>query len=332
MKKWYSLEKIGKTIVMKKLVLMKKPILFQGEKALLNRKNYFEGWYFKNSNDTETISFIPGIHINEKERKAFIQVITNHSSYFIDYEIEDFKFNVNPFYLKIEKNIFSPNRMQIDIQDKKQQLRIKGKIQYFHNKPIHTNIISPNIMGPFSYLPFMECNHAILSMQNFLQGEIQLNHTKINFDQGIGYIEKDWGTSFPQSYIWCQGNDFRHTKASFMLSIADIPLKVLEFKGIICVLMIGGKEYRFTTYNHTKLVNYQINEKSLTITLQKGKYQLTVESYYDISANLLAPVKGKMEKYIKESICSSLMVTLKEKDKIIFNDRSENCGLEIVGK
>ena len=315
---------------MNKLLLMKNPILFQGEKQLGTNNHYFEGWYFKNTNGKETISFIPGININENEKKAFIQVITNYTSYFISYPIEEFRFNVNPFYLQIRKNIFSPNQMQIDIQDSKQDLSISGKIKYSHHTTIHTNVVNPNIMGPFSYLPFMECNHAILSMQNSIQGEIKLNEKKMKFNQGIGYMEKDWGTSFPKSYIWCQGNDFKKTDASFMLSIADIPLKILEFKGIICVLMIDHKEYKFTTYNHTKLINYQLDEKSLSITLQRGKYQLTVQSIYDNHSKLLAPVKGKMEKTIKESISSTLMVTLKEENNTIFKDTSINCGLEIV--
>ena len=34
---------------MKKLLLIKNPKLFQGEKYINKNKNYFEGWYFKNT-------------------------------------------------------------------------------------------------------------------------------------------------------------------------------------------------------------------------------------------------------------------------------------------
>lgn len=78
-------------------------------------------------------------------------------------------------------------------------------------------------MGPFSYVPFMECNHVILSMKNNANGHININDNMLNFDNGIGYIEKDWGCSFPKKYIWCQGNNFQNPTTSFMLSIADIP-------------------------------------------------------------------------------------------------------------
>lgn len=79
---------------MKKLFLIKNPDLFQGEKYLLTNKNYFEGWYFKNTNQTEGISFIPGINIENKNKKVFIQVIIKDSSHFVNYDINDFKYLV----------------------------------------------------------------------------------------------------------------------------------------------------------------------------------------------------------------------------------------------
>lgn len=317
---------------MNKLFLIKNPDLFQGEKYLNTNKNYFEGWYFKNTNPENGISFIPGININDKGKKAFIQVITNDSSYFINYNISDFKFNFNPFSIKIGNNIFSKDGIHIDMKDKSQNLNIYGEIKYFNNKNIHTNFLNPNIMGPFSYIPFMECNHAILSMQNRAYGSIHINNKTINFNDDIGYIEKDWGCSFPKSYIWCQGNNFQKSNASFMLSIADIPFKFLNFTGIICVLIIDDMEYKFTTYNNAKLIAYDVNNNFINITLKRSYYYLNIKSTYPIGYKLSAPVKGKMEKDIFESISSLITVTLKKNNHVIFSDTSTNCGLEIVPK
>ena len=251
---------------MNKIFLMKNPDLFQGEKYLNTNKNYFEGWYFKNTNNIESISFIPGINIDGKNKRAFIQVITNHLSYVINYDIDDFKFNFEPFFIKIGGNFFSKEGIHIDIKDEVQKLDIYGDINYSNSKNINTNIFNPNIMGPFSYIPFMECNHAILSMKNNIEGSININNNKMNFNNGNGYIEKDWGCSFPKTYILSQGNSFQKTNASFMLSIADIPFKLFSFKGIICLLIIGNQEFKFTTYNNTKLITYDINNDLMNIT------------------------------------------------------------------
>ena len=315
---------------MKKLYLIKNPDVFQGEKNLSENKNYFEGWYFKNTNKENGISFIPGINVEKDNPKAFIQVITKDSSYFIDYNINEFEFNHKPFSIKIGNNLFSKEGIHIDIKDEGQNLNINGDIKYSNNKNINTDFMNPNIMGPFSYVPFMECNHAILSMNNNANGSIDINNTVLNFDDDMGYIEKDWGCSFPKTYIWCQGNNFQKTDASFMLSIANVPFKMFNFRGMICVLLINNQEYKFTTYNNSKITEYEVNDNSLNITLKKGNYSLNIQSMFEQGQKLSAPVKGKMEKDIYESINSVITVTLRQEDNIIFSDTSTNCGLEIV--
>ena len=57
-----------------------------------------------------------------------------------------------------------------------------------------------------------------------------------------------------------------------------------------------------------------------------------LETKCDSGLTLYAPVKGKMEKDILESIYAAITVTLKKDDTIIFTDTSTNCGLEIVNE
>ena len=66
-------------------------------------------------------------------------------------------------------------------------------------------------MGWYSFVPFMECNHGIVSVNHDLYGEISVNGNVIDFNNGKGYIEKDWGVSFPEAWIWIQSNNFRGT-------------------------------------------------------------------------------------------------------------------------
>lgn len=306
---------------------MQNPDVFQGSNKLNKSKNYFEGWYFKNTNKENGISFIPGINIENEDKKAFIQVITNATSHYVNYNIKDFEYNLNPFFIKIGDNFFSKDGIHINI--KEPNLSVYGEIEYSKSENINTNFLNPNIMGPFSYIPFMECNHAILCMKSNASGYITLNSQDIKFKNDIGYIEKDWGCSFPKKYIWCQANNFNISNASFMLSIANIPFKFFEFRGLICVLKIDDKEYKFTTYNNAKILKYNV-DKSIDITLRKGDYEITIKSKNDEGLKLSAPVKGKMLKDIYESISSKVTVTLKHKNNIIFSDISNNCGLEIV--
>ena len=307
---------------------MSNPLLFQGENSLRKKHDYFEGWYFKVTNGDFNISFIPGINIQNGIKKAFIQVITNDKSYFIDYDIDDFKFCHSPFYILVGNNYFSLDKIIIDID---KEIAIKGILNFSNSINIKTNNFSPNIMGPFSYFP-MECSHAIISMKNSVNGMFKIDGDEINFKDGIVYIEKDWGYSFPQSYIWVQGSSFKNKKASFMCSVARVPFLLFSFRGVICVIIVDGVEYKFTTYNHTKIIKYDVTDSSFKIILKKRNYTLEICSFFDNGHLLIAPVKGGMSKNILESISSKVSVTLREKNKVIFSDTSINSGLEIVNE
>ena len=50
-------------------------------------------------------------------------------------------------------------------------------------------------MGPFRFIPFLQCRHGVVSMSHKTKGSIQINGDSINFHGGRGYAEKDCGCS-----------------------------------------------------------------------------------------------------------------------------------------
>jgi len=100
-------------------------------------------------------------------------------------------------------------------------------------------------MGPYTFAPFMECNHGIVSMDHGISGSLVINGEEIDFTGGRGYIEKDWGHSFPSAYIWMQSNHFAANGISFKASVARIPWLTGNFTGFISGLMIDGRLYPF---------------------------------------------------------------------------------------
>ena len=116
-----------------------------------------------------------------------------------------------------------------------------------------------------------------------------------------------------------------------MLSIADIPLKWIAFEGLISVLIIDGKEFKFTTYNNSKIIKKELSEDEINIVIKRRNYVLNVKSNRGTSLGLVAPVAGRMNKDINESISSSVSVTLLRNNDTLFSGISTGCGLEIVG-
>jgi tocopherol cyclase len=212
--------------------------MFQGNKE---KKNYFEGWYFKmvGDNGEVILSVIPGISLSEdgSEQHAFIQFINGRTeeTHYVTYPITSFYFSRKEFAIKIENNYFSDNLISLNIQE--DDLKINGQVKWKGLPLTPIKKKSPAIMGWYRFVPFMECYHGVVSLTHQLTGKIQMNEKVMDFDRGKGYIEKDWGESMPESWIWMQSNHFSNTKSSFMLSVANIPWLGKSFTGFFGILL-----------------------------------------------------------------------------------------------
>ncbi|MFA7423208.1 MAG: tocopherol cyclase family protein [Acholeplasmataceae bacterium] len=310
---------------------IKNPELFQGDKK---SNHYFEGWYYKLvSADLKTsIAFIPGISIQKKDPHTFIQVFISSQDdfkmHYYRFDSDVFTYSHDSFSVNIDNNVFTLKSIDINLKDPSMQ--IFGVVHFRDHKSLNKNLYQPNIMGPFAYLPFMECNHGVISMQSHLKGTLTINNKEIDFTNGKAYIEKDWGKSFPKAYIWLQSNHFKNDKTSLMFSYATIPFSVLSFKGLIVNLLFNDKEYRFATYNMTKIIKKEIRKDEIDFILKKGKYKLYVYAKKDKEIELKSPSLGIMNQTIKEGLSGIIRIKLYEKDKLIYEDEGLNAGIEIM--
>lgn len=312
------------------------PIIYQGRKK---KRKYFEGWYFKQvtSDAKSSICIIPGITKDTYDTHAFIQTLiyTNINSkpriesHYHKFSIDEFKYEDEPFSLTISKNMFSNDKMELELSDDKYSLY--GKIIFSDFTKIKKSLISPNIMGYYTYFPFMECYHGIISMSHDLKGSLILNKEIFDFSCGKGYIEKDWGTSFPKEYVWFQSNNFAGSNLSVMCSIANIPFLGTSFQGYICNLTLNGQEYRFASYNHSKLIEFNLSNNIIDITMVKGNLELEMSAKMYDRERLKAPKNGIMNNSIKEGLNGVVDVKLKEESgKILFEGTGYPCGIELV--
>ncbi|MCF6332197.1 MAG: tocopherol cyclase family protein [Draconibacterium sp.] len=188
-------------------------------------------------------------------------------------------------------------------------------------------------MGWYSFVPFMECKHGIGSVFHDLNGDVTIDNKRVNFSDGTGYIEKDWGTSFPESWIWLHCNTFNKGRNSFTFSVAKIPWLGSFFMGHICFLYFEGEFYLFATYNNSKIVTLKFANKTLEFELKNRNYHLKVNATQKHSGMLKAPIIGEMNRTIKESINSEIEIELfKNNGELIGQLQGNRAGLEIVEK
>lgn len=308
--------------------------IFQGNKK---KKNYFEGWYFKMvANDgSSIISIIPGISISSdgKNQHAFIQIIngiTAQTNYF-SFPIEEFSFSKKEFAIKIADNYFSKDSIIINLKDDNSS--ISGKIVMTNQVDYKSDrLINTGIMGPYRFVPFMECYHGVVSLTHNLRGKLTINNEVYEFNDGQGYIEKDWGSSMPSAWIWMQSNNFIDKNSSFMLSIANIPWLGKSFPGFLGFFYHNNKIYHFATYNSAKMHVEVADSSHLRIKIENRKNIFAINTTSNSTGILKAPVQGAMDRRIPESIDAKIKITMMDKKgNIIFMDSTNIAGLEMVG-
>jgi hypothetical protein len=294
--------------------------------------NYFEGWYFKllNSDASSAFAIIPGIAMDKNGNKqAFIQLLDGRakSSIYHKYHVDSFIPTPSKFMVNIDQNIFSEKFIRLNIPG------FKGELTFNGNIPWPKSFFSPGIMGPFSFVPFMECYHGIVSMDHSIEGSLIVDGIPIDFNGGRGYIEKDWGRSFPSAYVWMQTNHFSAQGISLKASVANIPWLGSSFVGFIAGLWLHDRLIQFNTYNGTTLRKLHINEETVEIVMKNNKHQLSIFAHRDQATSLASPINGLMDGRIEESMSSSIDVQLIETNtkKLIFSDKGYHAGLEVAG-
>lgn len=306
------------------------PPIFQGQGK---SKKYFEGWYFKLIDATGQHAFavIPGVSMDAAgNQKAFIQLLDGKAAtaHFHTFPFEDFKAATQKFEVHIGDNFFSDHQIKVQLPDWKAELNFTGQV------PWPSPLWSPGIMGPFSFIPSMECYHGIVSMDHQITGRILYHNIEINMDGGRGYMEKDWGRSFPSAYIWMQSNHFSTPGFSLKASVAKIPWIGSAFTGFIAGFWMQDRLIRFTTYNRSKVLRAAVGHQTVELELQHPKYLLQIAAKRERSTELASPILGDMQGRIEESMTAELHLTLRERKSghLIFEDTGRHAGLEVAGR
>ncbi|MCI5745439.1 MAG: hypothetical protein MR270_04070 [Erysipelotrichaceae bacterium] len=261
------------------------------------KKNRFYGKYYKFiAKDGFSFAIIIAI---SNEGKS-IQLITKQASFNIK-DIKQVEFKDNIFHFMIKQD----------------DLSFEGKLSLGKLHPL-----KKKVMGPFSYIPLMECKHDIYSMYHTVEGSIKYNEKDHLFINAIGYIEGDKGINFPKKYIWY--NSVLPDNKAVTLAIASIPFGLFTFTGVLCFIKIKEKEYYMCTWNNVKIKQLKKSE----LILKKGKYQLVLNVIDDKGFDLSAPQKGNMSRYIKENIAVKSTYKFLYNDQVILHEEDELSSLE----
>ncbi len=278
----------------------------------MRNKGYFKGWYFKCCTENKTVAFIPAYHGTRHTQTASLQIITDSAAYNIPFNA--LQYREQPLHVTIGNCVFSEKRITLNLRNKEPKL--EGTLRFGALAPIRYDI-----MGPFALVPFMQCRHSVYSMKHRIDGQITIGDQQFIFENGVGYIEGDSGSSFPKQYIWTQ---CCFEDGSLMLSVANIPFCGFHFTGVIGVVLLDGKEYRMATYLGARVS--RIGDDMVVV--RQGDFELVAKLLERNAQPLLAPTNGSMSRTIHESAACKAYYRFSHKGTVLCECVSDRAGFE----
>lgn len=315
-----------------------RPEVFHYHHLLETGGGPFEGWYVKlvDAAGEQPYALIPGVFLGE-DRHAFIQVLDGRAgtASYHRFPIESFQAARDRFDIEIAGNRFSTSGIHLDIDAERSDVAqsVKGDVTFGPWQPWPVTLLSPGIMGPYSFIPFMECNHGILSLDHALDGVLEVGGASTDYAGGRGYVEKDWGRGFPAGYVWVHSNHFARTGVSLTAAVAMIPWLTGTFRGYIIAFLLDGELHRFTTYTGSVLERLEMSETHLHLVIRNRTHRLEVDAEKADGAILHAPYEKQMIERVAETMTSKVDVRLQRlsDDHTVFEGQGVNACLEAQG-
>lgn len=297
---------------------------------------YFEGWYFKLVNAQENCSYavIPGVFrsADSPAGSAFVQFFDGRSGTVtrFDYPYTEFASARRRFDINIGPNRFRSDALLLNLQN--EHLTVRGHLRFKDTTPWPVTWRSPGIMGWYAWAPFMQCYHGVVSLDHRIAGRLEVNSQAVDFTEGRGYIEKDWGRAFPSSWIWVQCNHFEVTGVALTASVAIIPWIRGAFPGFIIGLHHRGNLFRFATYTGARILQLSFTDDEVQLTVADRRHELRIFARRQPPVGLLhAPSAEGMTRRIGETLAAEVAVSLRKGRQIIFEGHGRHGGLEMVG-
>jgi hypothetical protein len=305
------------------------PAIYHGRRA---GRPYFEGWYFKviDGAQENAWAIIPGIYkdFDPALDEAFVMVLDGRSNQVTHhkYPVSEFAASNDSFNIRVGPNFFAADYLTLNLPN------LRGHLSFQELHPWPVSWRAPGIMGWYGWFP-MECFHGVVSMDHAVAGFLDDGNRRFNFGGGRGYIEKDWGRNFPQTWIWLQANHFAETAVSLSASIARIPFYGRVFPGFIIGLLLDGRLFRFATYLGSTLEEVTVSSKQVKIIVRSKEAVLEISAVQGRSTLLPAPTPGQgMVPRVRESIDATAAIRLQDTNgTIIFEGTSSHAGMEIEG-
>jgi len=172
-----------------------------------------------------------------------------------------------------------------------------------------------------------------VGLDHGLHGALHIDGDDVSMHGGRGYIEKDWGRSFPRCWVWMQSNHFDEPGTSVTASVALIPNLGRVFPGFIVGVWHRGRLHRFATYTGAKIESLRVDDRRVEWVMADRKLRLALVAHRAETTILPGPTIEGMKRDVHETLRAAIDVRLEDRARgaVIFEGRGRSAGLEVMG-
>lgn len=307
------------------------PEAFHGEGA---PAPFFEGWYLKlvTADQRRSLALIPGLFRGREpgSAHAFVQVVIPGAEAvrFERVPVEAFSAADDEFDVRVGASRFGARGVRVDLPG------CRGEVGFGELAPWPVTPTAPGVMGWYAWVPVMQCYHGVVSLDHTLSGQLELDGEVLDFDGGRGYIEKDWGRSFPKRWVWMQSNHFDEPGICASLSVADVPWLGGAFPGFLVGFWRKGRLLRLTTYTGAKVTRVERTADGAALEVEDARHRLTAFAGGGTPVRIHMPSERSMEGVVEEHLGATLEIRLVEKgpsESVLFEGLGRQAAYEVQG-
>lgn len=274
-------------------------------RGTFERNKFFEGWFQKVYSKAHKASFILiygyATH-NSDDAFGFLQIlIPNQTPEIFYFPKNEVSCDIEQHIFRMGKNLLTTELIRINIKGLTIDLNLKN------TDPFRT---FKNSMGYTYFIPNLPCYHSVLNSAQSVSGEIQHKGVRYTLDHEMGYLEKNWGTTFPESYFWVHAIDPNNPAISLLFSRAKIVWLGKTYIKHVGYLRFDGQQIELRALKNVTVSNSNISSENRSIQIRSASAQLDLALEYGREVLFKGPKDGALSRMIAHQTDASIKVSL----------------------
>ena len=126
----------------------------------------------------------------------------------------------------------------------------------------------------------------------------------------MGYLEKNWGTAFPESYFWVHAVDPKNPAISLLFSRAKIVWLGKTYIKHVGYLYFDGQQIELRALKNVTVSNSNISPENRSIQIRSAAAQLDLTLEYGRQVQFKGPKDGALSRMIHHQADAKVEVSL----------------------